>query len=98
MLRIHLMQHWHALSDQAMEDALIEVPMMRRFTGIDLISEKIPYETTIVAFRHLSEKHHLGEKIFETMKDHIKADGMSMKQGTSIDVTLIAAPSSTKTK
>ena len=26
MLRIHLMQHWYALSDPAMEDALIEVP------------------------------------------------------------------------
>jgi IS5 family transposase len=26
MLRARLMQHWYALSDQAMEDALIEVP------------------------------------------------------------------------
>jgi IS5 family transposase len=34
MLRIHLMQHWYALSDPAMEDALIEVPTMRRFAGI----------------------------------------------------------------
>jgi IS5 family transposase len=34
MLRIHLMQHWHALSDPAMEDALIEVPTIRRFAGI----------------------------------------------------------------
>ena len=41
MLRIHLMQHWYALSDPAMEDALIEVPTMRRFAGIDLISERI---------------------------------------------------------
>jgi IS5 family transposase len=34
MLRIHLMQHWYALSDPAMEDALIEAPTMRRFVGI----------------------------------------------------------------
>ncbi len=26
MLRVHLMQKWDELSDQAMEDALIEVP------------------------------------------------------------------------
>ena len=98
MLRIHLMQHWYSLSDPAMEDALIEVPTMRRFAGIDLISERIPDETTILAFRHLLEKHELGQQIFETVKAHLKARGMAMKQGTIIDATLIAAPSSTKNK
>jgi IS5 family transposase len=98
MLRIHLMQQWYDLSDPAMEDALIEVPTMRRFAGIDLISERIPDETTILAFRHLLEKHDLGKHILEVVKDHLKEQGMSMKQGTIIDATLIAAPSSTKNK
>ena len=98
MLRIHLMQQWYDLSDPAMEDALIEVPTMRRFAGIDLISERIPDETTILGFRHLLEKHDLGKQIFETVKAHLKANGMAMKQGTIIDATLIAAPSSTKNK
>jgi IS5 family transposase len=64
MLRIHLMQQWYSLSDPAMEGALIEVPSMRRFAGIDLVSERIPGETTILAFRHLLEKHSLGEQTF----------------------------------
>lgn len=98
MLRIHLMQQWYSLSDPAMEDALIEVPTMRRFAGIDMICDRIPDETTILAFRHLLEKHNLGEQIFETVKAHLKANGMAMKQGTIIDATLIAAPSSTKNK
>jgi IS5 family transposase len=98
MLRIHLMQQWYDLSVPAMEDALIEVPTMRRFAGIDLISERIPDETTILAFRHLLERHDLGKQIFETVKAHLKANGMAMKQGTIIDATLIAAPSSTKNK
>jgi IS5 family transposase len=98
MLRVHLMQQWYSLSDPAMEDALIEVPTMRRFAGIDLISERIPDETTILAFRHLLEKHNLGEQIFETVKAHLKVKGMAMKQGTIIDATLIAAPSSTSTR
>ena len=98
MLRIHLMQQWYDLSDPAMEDALIEVPTMRRFAGIDLISERIPDETRILAFRHLLERHDLGKQIFETVKAHLKEQGMSMKQGTIIDATLIAAPSSTKNK
>jgi IS5 family transposase len=98
MLRIHLMQQWYSLNDPAMEDALIEVPVMRRFAGIDLMSERIPDETTILAFRHLLEKHDLGQKIFEAVKPHLKSRGMAMKQGTIIDATLIAAPTSTKNK
>jgi IS5 family transposase len=96
MLRIHLLQQWYDLSDPAMEDALIEVATMRRFAGIALITERIPDETTILAFRHLLEQNDLGEQIFEAVKAHLKANGMAMKQGTIIDATIIAAPSSTK--
>ncbi len=71
---------------------------MRRFAGIDMVSERIPDETTILAFRHLLEKHNLGTQIFEAVKAHLKANGMAMKQGTIIDATLIAANSSTKNK
>jgi IS5 family transposase len=53
MLRIHLVQQWYDLTDPAMEDALIEMPIMRRFAGIDMISDQIPDETTILTFRHL---------------------------------------------
>jgi IS5 family transposase len=98
MLRIHLMQQWYDLGDPEMEDALIDVPTMRRFAGNELISDRIPDETTILAFRHLLEKHDLGKQIFETVKAHPKANSMAMKQGTIIDATLIAPPSSTKDK
>ena len=90
MLRIHLLQQWYDLSDPAMEDALIEVPTMRRFAAIDMISDRIPDETTILTFRHLLEKHDLGQQIFEVVKAHLKANGMAMKQGTIIDATFIA--------
>ena len=43
--------------------ALIEVPTMRRVAGIDLISDRISDETTILSFRHLLEKHELGEQM-----------------------------------
>jgi len=98
MLRVHLLQQWYSLSDPAMEEALIEVPTMRRFTGIDLITDRIPDETTILTFRHLLEKHGLGEQIFETVKSYLSERGMTMRQGTIVDATLIAAPSSTKNK
>ncbi len=98
MLRIHLMQQWYSLSDPGMEEALIEVLTMRRFAGIDLISDRIPDESTILTCRHLLEKQKLGEQIFETVMAHLSAKGMTMRQGTIVDATLIAAPSSTKNK
>ena len=98
MLRIHLLQQWYSLSDPAMEEALIEVPTMRRFAGIELISDRIPDETTILSFRHLLEKHGLGEQIFDTVKALLADRGVTMRQGTIVDATLIAAPSSTSTR
>jgi transposase, IS5 family len=81
-----------------MEEALIEVPTMRRFTGVNLTRDRIPDETTILTFCHLLEKHRPGEQIFATVKAHLSARGMTMRQGTIVDATLIAAPSSTKNK
>jgi IS5 family transposase len=97
-LRIHLLQQWYSLSDPAMEEGLLEVPTMRRFAGIELIRDRIPDETTILTFRHLLEKHKLGEQIFETVIIHLSARGMTMRQGTIMHATLVAVPSSTKNK
>ena len=41
MLRIHLLLQLYSLSDPAMEAFLIEVPTMRCFAGIELISDRI---------------------------------------------------------
>jgi IS5 family transposase len=98
MLRIHLQQQWYSLSYPAMEEALIEVPTMPRFAVIELISDRIPDETTILTFRHLLEKHGLGEQIFETVKAHLSALGMTMRQGTTVDATLIARPAPPRTR
>jgi transposase, IS5 family len=71
---------------------------MRRFAGIELISDRMPDETTILTFRHLLEKHDLGEQIFETVNANLSARGMTMRQGTIVDATLIAARSLTSTR
>ena len=98
MLRIHLLQQWYSLSDPAMEAVLIEVPSMHRFTGIDLMSDRIPGETTILTFRHLFEKHGLGEQIFESVKAQPSTGWRTMRQGTIVPAPLIAATSSTRNK
>jgi IS5 family transposase len=54
---------------------------MRHFAGIELISDRIPDETTILTLRHLLEKHELGDQIVETVKAHLSARGMTMRRG-----------------
>jgi len=94
MLRIHCMQLFYNLSDPAMEDSLYEIESMRRFAGITL--DTVPDETTILNFRHLLEKHNLGKKLFEKINRYLEKKGLSFKEGTIMDASIIAAPTSTK--
>ena len=96
MLRLHLLQHWFNLSDPMAEEALYESVSMRQFVGIDLGREPVPDETTILNFRHLLERHNLGQVLFERVNQHLASRGLKVAGGTIVDATIIAAPSSTK--
>ena len=97
MLRLHFIQQWFNLSDQAMEEALFDVPVYREFSGLDAHG-RLPDESTILRFRHRLEKHKLAEQILATVNELLEQKGLLLRQGTAVDATLIAAPSSTKNK
>ena len=71
---------------------------MREFVGIDLARESAPDATTLLKFRRLLEQRELGKAIFEQINQHLSEQGLLMREGTMIDATIIAAPSSTKNK
>jgi IS5 family transposase len=96
MLRIHLLQHWFNLADVACEEALYDSAALRAFVGIDLGREPVPDATTILKFRHLLEKHDLGQAIFAEVGRILQGRGLRLSAGTIVDATIIAAPSSTK--
>uniref|UniRef100_UPI0039883FF3 IS5 family transposase n=1 Tax=Pectobacterium cacticida TaxID=69221 RepID=UPI0039883FF3 len=96
MLRVHLLQNWFGYSDPAMEEALYETTILRQFAGLNL--ERIPDETTILNFRRLLEKHELAAGILTVINGYLGERGLSLRQGTIVDATLIHAPSSTKNK
>ena len=56
MLRMYLLQIWFNLSDPATEDVIYDSYAMRKFTGIDFMTEVVPDETTLCKFRHLLEQ------------------------------------------
>ena len=97
MLRIHFLQQWFSLSDPAMEEAFFDVPLYREFARLEEFSH-MPDESTILRFRHRLEKHKLADAILATVNDLLGAQGLLLRQGSVVDATLIAAPSSTKNK
>lgn len=96
MLRMYLLQVWFSLSDEGVEEAIYDSYAMRKFMGLDFAVEQVPDATTLLHFRHLLEKHLLGEKLFEAQNEIFDEQGWIMRGGSIIDATLIAAPSSTK--
>ena len=86
-----------ALSDPGMEDVLYESEPVRRFVGLKL-SGALPDETTMLNFRHLLERHNLGQGLFEEINGHLEPQGLRLREGTIVDATIIEAPSSTKNR
>ena len=80
-----------------MEDLLYESDPVRRFVGLKLTGP-LPDETTILNFRHLLEKHQLGQGMLEEINAHLQSQGLRLREGTIVDAIIIEAPSSTKNR
>ncbi|MBU2213605.1 IS5 family transposase [Patescibacteria group bacterium] len=98
MLKIYFLQQWYNLSDPEAEDNIYDRNSFQKFLDIDLLSDTVPDETTILNFRHLLEEHRLQEKMLKIVNDFLERNGLFMKHGTIVDATIIAAPSSTKNR
>ena len=96
MLRMYLLQIWFNLSDEGVEDAIYDSYAFRKFMGINFNEEQVPDATTLLKFRHLIEKNHLGEQMFRAINHVLEQNGAMMKGGTIVDATILNAPSSTK--
>lgn len=96
MLRLYFLQQWYGLADEALEDTIYDSQAMRNFVGIDLGCEGVPDATTLLKFRHLLEKHGLTQGLFDEVNALLGEQQLLMREGTLVDATIIAAPSSTK--
>ena len=95
MLRTHFLQLWFTLSDPAMEEAFFDIPLYREFAQLPELT-RLPDESTLLRFRHRPEKHKLAEQVLRVVNGILSQRGLLLKTGTVVDVTLIAAPTSTK--
>lgn len=98
MLRMYIAQQCFGLSDEGIEDAIYDSQAIRGFIRIDLSREAAPDATTLLKFRRLLEEHKLTERIFNAINVLLAVKGLMLKEGTVVDATIIAAPSSTKNR
>ena len=82
MMRPYFVQQWFNLSDPCADEFLYESAAVRNFVGVDLGIAPAPYETTILRFRHLLERHELGGLMLEAVNIHPKAKGIRIATGT----------------
>ena len=57
LLSIHFPNQWFSLFDEAVEDALNDVPVSRVIADIDPGAARIPGATTVRRFRYQLEEH-----------------------------------------
>src|SRR5580693_523580 len=98
MLRIYFLQQWFNLSDPAVEEALYDSAVMRRFVGIDLGNEAVPDETTVCKFRHLLEEHRLGGQMWKRSTCTCRAGECGSRPGPSWTRPLFTHPLRPRTR
>jgi IS5 family transposase len=89
-LRILLLQGWYELGDPGMEEALGDRLSFRRFVGLGL-DERVPDHSSISRFRSLLAARGLAEPVFAEVVRQLDAKGVTIRQGTLIDATVIDA-------
>ena len=95
LLRMYLAQCWLGLSDEGTEDACYDSAAVRAFVGV---AGGVPDATTLLRFRRLVEDRGLDAEILAAVNARLEAAGMMMRGGSSVDATIIDAPSSTKNR
>ena len=96
MLRIYFLQQWFNLSDPQAEDAIYDSESMRRFAAGGAGGRQDSGRVDDPALPASAGAARLTEGIFEAVKDLLAEHRLTLRAGTIVDATIIAAPSSTK--
>jgi IS5 family transposase len=96
MLRVYFLQQWYPLAHEALGDAIYDRQALRGFLGPDLGSEPVPDATTLLKFRLRLETHELTKRLFGGVEAMLVERKWLLREGTIVDATIIAAPSSTR--
>src|SRR6185437_8607214 len=90
MFKVLLLQRWYDLSDEQMESALFDRISFLSFAGFSM-EDDTPYHSTIWRFRARLMTDGLMERLFAELSRQLDVRGVTVRQGTLIDATLITS-------
>ena len=97
MLRLYLLQNLYNLSDEATAAEAIDSRAFSEFRGVES-SNQVPDGDTLGRFRNILVHHGLQEQLLAQVIMLLREKGLLLKKGTTVDSTIIAAPSSTNNR
>lgn len=87
-LKMLFLQSTFNLSDEELEDSLIDRLSFQQFVGPGY-DEEIPDFTTVWHFKEALVKHGLMDKIFASIDGQIERRGLILKKGTMVDAVIL---------
>jgi IS5 family transposase len=98
MLRMYLSQDCQGLSDEGIEDAIVDSIAVRSFVGVDLIEMQSRDAITLLKLRSLLERDKMPIRILASIREQVGRMRHILREGTIVDAALIAATPSKKNK
>lgn len=90
-----LLAKWFNLSDEALEDHLLDRISFRQFLGLSM-SDKVPDAEAVGDFRRALLALGLLSELFTRVNAQLERLGLILQEGTLVDATIIEAPLGTK--
>jgi IS5 family transposase len=89
-LKMLFLQYTFNLSDEELEDQLIDRLSFQQFVGLSF-EQEIPDFTTIWKFKEALVQNKLMDRIFSSIVAQIELEGLILKKGTMVDATIISS-------
>ena len=87
-LKMLFLQYTFNLSDEELEDQLIDRLSFQQFVGLGY-DEEIPDFTTLWHFKEALVKNKMMDGIFDSIVGQIEAKGLILRKGTIVDATIL---------
>lgn len=88
MLKCLFLAKWFGLSDPQLEENLLDRLSFRRFVGLSL-QDDTPDESTFSYFRTRLREAELERILFDKTIEHLDRQGLTVRDGTLVDATII---------
>jgi IS5 family transposase len=87
-VKMLFLQYAFNLSDEELEDQLIDRLSFQKFVGINF-DQEIPDFTTLWYFKEALLRHKLMDRIFSSINHQLELHGLLLKKGTIADATIL---------